>query len=1083
MRVNYIITSMSKKEAFQFRKNRLQSFTEGVKVGKSLKQWSNTKPEVNHLVDCGFYYSPSKKHPDQVTCFWCGKKERNLEQVESMSRYHLSNQPGCPFSLIASLLEQYIVDSDKETFWQRLEKVPRAVYDPHCSQSVLLRTATFKNLWEFKTGPVSAKNLAAAGFYYSPVEPGSDRVICMYCDCPLEEWDALDNPLEEHKKNSFSYCYFLETIGQDIALRDYTPEPISSSASYGTPLNETLPEIEHDSISQNFSRSPSLTIEPKPKPTAVSSEFDAFDFSIEDLENQDQGTIFIQKDTLPKTYGRKGRPRKPLMVKKEPIRNSKSLVLQIEYEDEVKEKAKSIEKANSREAEDLISDVEGDHDVPMYTDSDDDIVLVKERRLRIEDSSPVKASVDEAASSNTTKTSVAESDSSFNESVDSIDDSDEDSDFAVPITPVRKTRSGALPKKRKAEPKTQRASESKKKARSDDSMDLDSEKVAEILNSPKKGRKMKVFARKAAAPTTSIFDDSNQNIGDYDESNLSFLENDVHTKKPNRSLRSKSPFDLDTQEKVSKFLPQKKDVTETTNNDILGDISELRDEEPGTTIEGAIELPETQEEHMEPEKGEEPESPGENIVEIIDSDVEMQEPTVVASASPEVGNSSSIYADTVMELEPKVPQVVLANDNMHPDFSASAAIDNTDQTEVPINMESSPVVEAPDIEEQEMEPEELVEEERVYDLTLSPETYDEYKKDLANLDNEFIEASVAEESPEKQVEKEATSVDAEDVTHEEKDATVIEDSASEAPQLLSYTSSVSASPTKTTSVELRDSSRNSSITIERRQDRSTLEGPASPPSSPKEREDITEPIVPVETTRMPLAEIVVEQENLPAQIPSPEPQPEVKETNYSHKSPRPSPREPLKPRSSPKTEAQESTPPQPNSSPKSMMASPVEESSPPKEELRIEEAVETNKRFSGQPSDRESSLGRLSGSFLNIEASTPEGISKKEPVPTLRPVSIDAVMGEIQTLLETIEYLAEVTATNCELHDDTNGILTDFIAAMPEEEENMSIQEWMKHNATTCGRTVRDIALRLITAYGDEFDKVIAHVEKMKTLD
>ncbi|SGZ56594.1 CIC11C00000000179 [Sungouiella intermedia] len=98
-------------------------------------------------------------------------------------------------------------------------------------------------------------------------------------------------------------------------------------------------------------------------------------------------------------------------------------------------------------------------------------------------------------------------------------------------------------------------------------------------------------------------------------------------------------------------------------------------------------------------------------------------------------------------------------------------------------------------------------------------------------------------------------------------------------------------------------------------------------------------------------------------------------------------------------------------------------------------------------------------------------------------VKVDNLAKEIQTLLDTIEYLAEVSATQRELHNDAEGLLTHFIAAMPEEEEAMSIREWIDHNATTCGRTVREISERVIRTYEEAFDKVIDQVAQMDTVD
>ncbi|OVF10703.1 hypothetical protein A9F13_01g01056 [Clavispora lusitaniae] len=102
---------------------------------------------------------------------------------------------------------------------------------------------------------------------------------------------------------------------------------------------------------------------------------------------------------------------------------------------------------------------------------------------------------------------------------------------------------------------------------------------------------------------------------------------------------------------------------------------------------------------------------------------------------------------------------------------------------------------------------------------------------------------------------------------------------------------------------------------------------------------------------------------------------------------------------------------------------------------------------------------------------------------SLRTISLHDVVSEMQALADTIDYLAEVAATKQELHDDSEGLITQFIAAMPEEEECMAVKEWMLHNASTCGRTVREIAGKLIRAYEEQFEELIHQVEELETTD
>lgn len=204
----------------QYRSERLNSFTTGVKVKGSsqYKEWINDKPDVPILVDNGFYFTPSTKHRDEVTCVCCGKKEHNINEVDDIVEYHLLNFPDCPLSTINSSFVRYLQAEDKESYWSSLSE--KAISDPLSKESVDLRKKTFKNFWKFdrlKTASsVTSKSLAKAGFYYSPLELENDRVLCMYCNCSLDHWEKDDDPVVEHSKNSTDYCYFLEMFFKSI---------------------------------------------------------------------------------------------------------------------------------------------------------------------------------------------------------------------------------------------------------------------------------------------------------------------------------------------------------------------------------------------------------------------------------------------------------------------------------------------------------------------------------------------------------------------------------------------------------------------------------------------------------------------------------------------------------------------------------------------------------------------------------------------------------------------------------------------------------------------------------------------------
>ena len=59
--------------------------------------------------------------------------------------------------------------------------------------------------------------------------------------------------------------------------------------------------------------------------------------------------------------------------------------------------------------------------------------------------------------------------------------------------------------------------------------------LRQVLESPKKAKKLKI-TDKRYSPSPPIYDLSNQNIGDYQEDNIHFLENDIRPSIRNGSI-------------------------------------------------------------------------------------------------------------------------------------------------------------------------------------------------------------------------------------------------------------------------------------------------------------------------------------------------------------------------------------------------------------------------------------------------------------------------------------------------------------------------------------------------------------------
>lgn len=1354
------------KDDLQYRTKRLQTFTEGVRIGnsKSAKQWTLTLVDVNHLADLGFYYSPTRKFPNQITCFWCGKKEKNLEAVLSVTEFHLANSKQCPYAQIASNLEKFVVDSNKDQYWQKLAASGGAtlsILHPHSIPSTQLRQSTFKSLWKLdkkRKCKVTSRTLAKAGFYYSPLDPGSDRVICMYCDCPLEEWDPSDDPLEEHKNNSFTYCYFLDTIGKEpIAIGEPEPENEEEANSTNNAEGNASTASQADTKSDYFDATTENVLEdspmnltirahasgtPSPNVTTrqlAASEFDAFDFSVEDLENHDLATIFNDKKFQkknPRRYQKRSDPDQ-LPAYKPKVRrldSGTSLVLEIKPEQHLNGDT-DVEKDEhpAGNTDDTLGELAFHHDHQMS----------KEEEISV-DQEPSEQTAEE-------QTTKGNGDS------DSFDLSafqeEEESEFtpsnsSSAVSPVKETLQPET-KKRKVANSRAGSSKSKKSLFSDDDeLGLNQAQLEEILNSPRKSRKMKKLETNAETSAQVIYDLSNQNIGDYEEENISFLENDIHINKKAVSEESVQSNGMSNSEKNKLNTPKKKSKrslqdqlddmvkdssrtfkklkqldngkeceitplgTPTSQNDPEGSMVEMPLDFPTTSTPtkehpGNIEAPENggnlkEDDHQTTEthegverlgkelrvdatKGDEPkdgeiehssvpsdgnltlkqteETQPETQVEVADKEVtndlnEISEDSISASTSlassvtdgtskgldlelksptdqkiddpsePMEGQFSEkiqelSYRDAEVEeegthnaeenisnsaaqsplqeetfssfksdIEEKVQSSVKKDDSIVEKRAKSQFDDSTideivlqagkgnsgegvslieselGQTEeVDTQMEETEKIEPTKEEEvheeleqeinaksveyqeangsdsgedqsldattglqrsdavekgvmtevdtednlknnSEAKPQQNTEEElldkteiselkveallaleiekgaqlpsegsaiaestinmedqsAIRNMTLSPSSYNEYVRDVRGMEAEFTEESVLEKLPPDEKENDESSIS---TSHSE--PSIIADSVSELPQISSQSPSKTAASPEITNGEKQTSSETEAERV-RHSDRSVKEAHLEMHSAELE-----------ETKEIKTLSDEAENE---AKVGAAAAESVTLELSENEKSPSPPPKTfPLRKF--------------PISSPRKIVSSSVGDY---------------------EDSGEASSLHRIS--FTDVEASTPQPKKKiihanyKEAdingteigssvhsngdkrlssshrknegnisAPTIPQIKLDNISAEFQTLLDTIEYLAEVSATLRELHNDAEGLLTEFIAAMPEEEESMSIQEWIHHNAATCGRTVRDISERLIQSYEDQFDKVIEAVENMETRD
>lgn len=222
----------------QYIDNRVYTFDINYPLNTKVRRyWTHDTPDPQYLGESGFYFTPTKKNGDQITCFSCKKKETNIEGITNILDHHLINSPECPLSLIYSHKINYMActDSEKTSYWedQPLFK------DPLSSEAIALRKETFGKFWKFdryrlKSSLTSSK-LAEAGFFFCPQnEEINDRVECVYCNITLQSWEISDDPITEHRNNSSGFCYFLSKCDDNydpkIPTRDLNLSILSEKA-------------------------------------------------------------------------------------------------------------------------------------------------------------------------------------------------------------------------------------------------------------------------------------------------------------------------------------------------------------------------------------------------------------------------------------------------------------------------------------------------------------------------------------------------------------------------------------------------------------------------------------------------------------------------------------------------------------------------------------------------------------------------------------------------------------------------------------------------------------------------------------
>lgn len=93
--------------------------------------------------------------------------------------------------------------------------------------------------------------------------------------------------------------------------------------------------------------------------------------------------------------------------------------------------------------------------------------------------------------------------------------------------------------------------------------------------------------------------------------------------------------------------------------------------------------------------------------------------------------------------------------------------------------------------------------------------------------------------------------------------------------------------------------------------------------------------------------------------------------------------------------------------------------------------------------------------------------------------SFARLLDNLSNMETTSDYLHSLSNSQYELNDDYDGELTSFISNMPEDEEEMTLQQWIRSNAGNCRKLLEQVCFEMIASYRKECDRAIRVLEEM----
>ncbi|KAI0646375.1 hypothetical protein C8Q79DRAFT_909095 [Trametes meyenii] len=247
-------------ETFQVPKQKRTKASSSKQATASSPKWPHPptwKATPDSLAEAGFYFTPSSRDPDNVTCYMCGKHLCNWEPEDDPFEIHYEKCGDvCAWAIVRC---QNPGGSGS---------VPDTTRHPTSKAMEKARLDTFAKVeWPHdgvKGHGANSRALAKAGFVWNATDADDDTATCMYCNISLSGWDEEDDPYQEHLKRDKKLntgCAFLKARAAGSLGKSTSKKAPSKAASKPTSrsASQTVKKVEAEFLPDESDDEPTAT--------------------------------------------------------------------------------------------------------------------------------------------------------------------------------------------------------------------------------------------------------------------------------------------------------------------------------------------------------------------------------------------------------------------------------------------------------------------------------------------------------------------------------------------------------------------------------------------------------------------------------------------------------------------------------------------------------------------------------------------------------------------------------------------------------------------------------------------------------